>query len=639
MSPRSKPFVEFWREYARSPMAVVALLVLTLLVLGAALAPFLAAQNPYDLASLRLEDSRTAPMHAAASGATYWFGSDVLGRDVLSAILYGLRMSLMVGLTAGLVAFAIGVSVGLFSAYHGGRIDALLMRLVDLQLSFPTLLVALILLAVLGKGLDKIVLALIIVQWAPFARTARATALPQVHQEYMDAARVLRLPLWRVLLKHLLPNCLPPLLVVLTIQVASAILLESTLSYLGIGLPISEPSLGLLIANGSQFLLNGDYWISLYPGLALLLLVGSLNLVGDRLREFFNPRLRKGVMLPLDGSPRFSKPQAVPREAADDQPLRVEGLSVVFDTPAGPLHALDDVNLFVRRGEVLGLVGESGSGKSMTARAIMGMINAPGRITAGRVLLQGVDLVPMSEPQLRGKRGKDIALIFQDPATALNPVLRIGYQMMEAVHAHRRVSAVQAQELAAEMLARVGIPSPIERLAQYPHQLSGGMRQRVAIAIALLNRPSVILADEPTTALDVTIQSQILAEFQSLAREEGMAAIWVTHDLGVVEGLTQRVAVMYRGRVVEQGPTHEVIAAPAHPYTRGLLDSLPAANTPGERLKQIPGMVTHKVGKDPGCGFRDRCNRADAACAAPVPVVHLGSAEAPRVALCHHPLV
>ncbi|WP_293504983.1 ABC transporter ATP-binding protein [Roseateles sp.] len=319
--------------------------------------------------------------------------------------------------------------------------------------------------------------------------------------------------------------------------------------------------------------------------------------------------------------------------------MRVEGLSVVFDTPAGPLHAVDDVSLSVRRGEVLGLVGESGSGKSMTARAIMGMINAPGRVTAGQVLLQGVDLVAMGETELQARRGKDISLIFQDPTTALNPVLRIGSQMTEAVHAHRRVSDAQAQELAARMLARVGIPSPQERLAQYPHQLSGGMRQRVAIAIALLNRPGVVLADEPTTALDVTIQSQILAEFQGLAREEGMAAIWVTHDLGVVEGLTQSVAVMYRGRIVEQGPTHEVLAAPAHPYTRGLLDSLPAANTPGQRLRQIPGMVTSKVGKDPGCGFRDRCSRADERCATPVPVVRLGTADAPRSALCHHPLV
>ncbi|NCT82079.1 MAG: dipeptide/oligopeptide/nickel ABC transporter permease/ATP-binding protein [Comamonadaceae bacterium] len=638
MSAASKPFAEFWREYARSPAAVAALGVLLLLLLGAALAPWLAPQNPYDLASLRLEDSRTAPLQAAASGVHYLFGSDVLGRDVLSAILYGLRMSLMVGLTAGLVAFAVGVTVGLFSAYRGGRVDALLMRLVDLQLSFPTLLVALILLAVLGKGLDKIVLALIIVQWAPFARTARAAALPQVHQEYMDAARVLRLPLWRMLLKHLLPNCLPPLLVVLTIQVASAILLESTLSYLGIGLPVSEPSLGLLIANGSQFLLNGDYWISLYPGLALLLLVGSLNLVGDRLREYFNPRLRKGVMLPLDGASSRRAAPARPA-SADETPLRVEGLSVVFDTPAGPLHALDGVSLSVRRGEVLGLVGESGSGKSMTARAIMGMINAPGRVTAGQVLLQGEDLAALSEAQLREKRGRDIALIFQDPTTALNPVLRIGSQMVEAVRAHRRVSDAQAQELAAQMLGRVGIPSPVERLQQYPHQLSGGMRQRVAIAIALLNRPSVILADEPTTALDVTIQSQILAEFQSLAREEGMAAVWVTHDLGVVEGLTQSVAVMYRGRIVEQGPTHEVLAAPAHPYTRGLLDSLPAANTPGQKLKQIPGMVSSKPGLDPGCGFRERCARADASCATPVPVVRLGGAAAPRSALCHHPLI
>jgi peptide/nickel transport system permease protein len=632
--------------------------VLGALLLTALLAPWIAPQNPYDLASLRLDDSRAAPLSQAPSGLTYWLGTDVLGRDVLSAILYGLRMSLVVGFSAGLIAFGLGTLVGLYSAYRGGRVDALLMRVVDLQLSFPALLVALILLAIFGKGLDKIVIALIVVQWAPFARTARAAALTEVHQEYMDAARVLRLPLWRLLLRHLLPNCLPPLLVLLSVQVASAILLESTLSYLGIGLPPTEPSLGLLIANGSQFLLNGDYWISLYPGLALLLLVGSLNLAGDRLREHFNPRLRKGSVLPLDAAAaraqasaqaRARAPAALPAaEPGRDEILRVENLRVLFDTPAGPLHAVDDVSFCLHRGEVLGLVGESGSGKSMTARAIMGMINAPGRVAAGRVLLQGSDLAALSESELAAKRGNEIAIVFQDPSTALNPVLSIGTQMIEAIRAHRELTAAQARETAREMLARVGIPSPAERMQQYPHQLSGGMRQRVAIAIALVNKPKVVLADEPTTALDVTIQGQILAEFQSLARETGTAVVWVTHDLGVVEGLTHRVAVMYKGRIVEQGPTAAVLANPAHPYTRGLLDSLPAANAPGQRLRQIPGMVGSAVGADPGCGFRDRCARADAQCATALPLrlVDAGDANATNTAnaashnvRCHHPLI
>ncbi len=315
--------------------------------------------------------------------------------------------------------------------------------------------------------------------------------------------------------------------------------------------------------------------------------------------------------------------------------LEVEGLRTHFFTRAGIVKAVDDVSFTVGRGEVIGLVGESGSGKSMTGYSIMGLVDPPGRVVSGRILLDGRDLRTLGAEAMRQLRGNRIAMIFQDPMMTLNPVLRIDRQMTEAIHAHERVGAAAARERARAALVRVGIPSPDERLVAYPHQFSGGMRQRVAIAIALLNHPDLIIADEPTTALDVTIQGQILFEMQKLSRETGAAMIWITHDLSVIAGLADRVCVMYAGRIVEQGSADEVLARPLHPYTQGLLDSVPSRSERGARLRQIPGMAPSVLELPPGCAFRERCSRAVAACAeAPLETV----VEVQRRVRCHTPL-
>src|SRR6478736_154232 len=281
--------------------------------------------------------------------------------------------------------------------------------------------------------------------------------------------------------------------------------------------------------------------------------------------------------------------------------LAVEGLRTHFFTKQGVVKAVDDVSLTVGRGEVVGLVGESGSGKSMTGYSIMGLIDPPGRIVDGRIRLNGVDLRALPEEGIRRVRGNRVAMIFQDPMMTLNPVLRIDAQMIEAILAHEKTSVAAARARARDALARVGIPSPDARLAAYPHQFSGGMRQRVAIAIALLNVPDVIIADEPTTALDVTIQGQILFEMQKLTRETGAALIWITHDLSVIAGLADRVCVMYAGRIVEQGTVFDVLTHPRHPYTQGLLDSVPSRSVRGARLRQIPGMTPSVLNLPPGC--------------------------------------
>lgn len=283
----------FIADFRRSKTAVLGLVVFSLVVLGAIFAPLIAPQNPYDLMQLNILDGRLPPGSASMDGMTFWLGTDDQGRDMLSGILYGLRISLVVGVGSAFLAAIIGTVLGLVAAYMGGRVETFLMRLVDLQLSFPTILTALMILAVLGKGVLNVVLALVIVEWATYARTARASALAERRREYIEAAESLALPKWRIVLKHLLPNCLPSLIVIATIQIASAIALEATLSFLGIGVPITEPSLGLLISNGYKYMLAGDYWVSFFPGFALLVTIVSINLVGDHLRDILNPKNKR----------------------------------------------------------------------------------------------------------------------------------------------------------------------------------------------------------------------------------------------------------------------------------------------------------------------------------------------------------
>jgi peptide/nickel transport system ATP-binding protein len=323
----------------------------------------------------------------------------------------------------------------------------------------------------------------------------------------------------------------------------------------------------------------------------------------------------------------------------DDKPvLEVAGLRTHFFTKAGVVRAVDDVSFSLRAGEVLGLVGESGSGKSMTGYSIMGLIDPPARIVEGSIRLNDVELTSLMPEALRALRGNRIAMIFQDPMMTLNPVLRIDHQMIEAVLAHDDIGVDAARERARDALERVGIPAPEERLKSYPHQFSGGMRQRVVIAIALLNRPDVIIADEPTTALDVTIQAQILYEMQKLAAETGTALIWITHDLSVVAGLADRVFVMYAGRIVEQGTTADIINHPAHPYTRGLLDSVPSRNKAGGRLFQIPGMTPSLLALPAGCAFRERCSRSTELCETQPAMTLVRLLDSEQMVRCHHPL-
>ena len=317
--------------------------------------------------------------------------------------------------------------------------------------------------------------------------------------------------------------------------------------------------------------------------------------------------------------------------------LDVDNLHTHFFTRRGLVRAVDGVSFSVRRGEVLGLIGESGSGKSVTGFSVMRLVDAPGRIVEGKIRFLGQDLAALSEEEMRSLRGSRIAMIFQDPMMTLNPVLRIDTQMIDAVMAHESVSKAEARIRARDALGKVGIPSPEERLKAYPHQFSGGMRQRVAIAIAMLHKPELLIADEPTTALDVTIQGEILSEMQTLCRESGTSLIWITHDLAVVAGLAHSICVMYAGKIVEYGQVDDVLDRPLHPYTQGLLQSIPGENLEekGKPLHQIPGYMPSLLSLPPGCAFAPRCEYARPECNAPVDM----SSEGGRSVRCLFPLI
>ena len=319
----------------------------------------------------------------------------------------------------------------------------------------------------------------------------------------------------------------------------------------------------------------------------------------------------------------------------NDAILSVEELQTHFFTRSGVLKAVDGVTFSVGKGRILGLVGESGSGKSVTGYSILRLVDAPGKIVGGRILLKGMDLATLDAEAMRKTRGAVVSMIFQDPMMTLNPVLKIGTQMVAALKAHVKISTADARKRARDALALVGIPAPNERLDAYPHHLSGGMRQRVAIAIALLHKPAVIIADEPTTALDVSIQSQILAEVRRLADETGTAFVWITHDLSVVSSLADDIAVMYAGRIVESGDTAAVLAHPKHPYTVGLMASVPSQAKRGERLAQIKGSTPSLANLPEGCPFRPRCPRETDICKTMPPLAPVGD----TVVRCYHPVV
>jgi peptide/nickel transport system permease protein len=537
-------------------MAVTGLGILAVLVLVAVAAPLLA---PYDPAE-------RAGRPFGAPSAAHLLGTNDVGHDLLSELVYGAQVSLLVGVSAALAATVIGAAVGVTAGYARGRLDPLLMRLVDVVLALPALPLTIVIGVFAGPGLGTQILVISIVMWAGVARELRAQVLSLRERDHIQALRAMGAGPLHVVPRHLLPAVAPLVVPQFVLATKTAILLEASLAFLGLG-DITAKSWGTMLSLAharSAFLTDAWIWWVLPPGLAIALTVLAFALLGhafeERARPSLRGRARKAVRQPADL-------RLVAH--AGGPPLAIDGLHVTYPGTKA-VHAVDGVDLEVSAGGLVGLVGESGSGKSTVAAAAIGML-PPGAMTAGAVRIEGFDLATMPAEQLRRLRGDRVALVPQEAMSALNPVHRIEDQLVEAVRVHRQVGRAAARKRAAELLELVGIDP--RRGRDHPHQFSGGMRQRVVIAMALANNPAVVIADEPTTGLDVLVQAEVLDLLDGLRRRLGLALFVVTHDLPMIERIADRIAVMQAGRVVEVGPAARVVGSPEHPYTRLLVES------------------------------------------------------------------
>ncbi|MBT9384987.1 dipeptide/oligopeptide/nickel ABC transporter permease/ATP-binding protein [Pseudooceanicola sp. CBS1P-1] len=594
----------FLKLLLRNRLAALGGVVITGIVALALVTPLLPLQPP--------DVTNTAERFARPFSPGHLLGTDNLGRDLLSRLLLGTRLSLAVGTVAALGAAVTGSAIGIVAGYFGGRTDNVIMRLIDMLMAFPYILLALAIVAALGPGLVNALIAVAAVNVPFFARNIRGLTVGLAGREFIDAARLSGLGHTRIILSELLPNVLPVIVIGISTTVGWMILETAGLSFLGLGSQPPQADLGSMLGEARAALITAPH-SSVVPGIMIFLIVMSINLLGDGVRDALDPRLKSGAL---------SRPRAATRVAREHVPevpqqgvLDLQNLETQFHVGRRVYRAVNDVSLHVKPGECLGIIGESGSGKSVTALSVMGLVaSPPGVITGGAVRHDGTDLLSLRPGDLRARRGAKVAYIFQDPLATLHPLFTIGDQLIEAIRSHRALPKAQARARALEMLEAVRIPNPESRLENYPHEMSGGMRQRVGIAMAMINEPEVIIADEPTTALDVTVQAQILSLLDELRRERGLAILFITHDFGVVAQLCDRVAVMYAGRIVEEGPTMQILDAPAHPYTKRLIACVPELGGGRRTLAAIPGLppVVDKLPE--GCAFAPRCAKAQEAC-------------------------
>ncbi len=588
-------------------LATGGLIVLAVICLIALATPLLPLPDPDATAPA----NRLLPVFSAG----HLLGTDHLGRDLLSRLLWGTRVSLAVGVSATLIAAFFGSLFGLVAGYAGGRADTVIMRGIDMVMAFPYILLALAIVAVLGPGLLNALYAIALVNIPFFARNIRGITSGLARREFVDAARLSGKSPVQILFIEILPNVLPVIVITMSTTVGWMILETAGLSFLGLGAQPPQADLGSMLGEGRKILFTAPH-VSIIPGLMIFALVMSINLFGDGVRDVLDPRLRAGSL---------SRPvarTAVARGGSDISPpseapgvLDLKGLRTEFQIGGSVYKAVGGVDLHVRQGECLGVVGESGSGKSVTAMSVMGLVpTPPGKIAGGAAYLEGEDLFAASDGRIRNLRGGSVAYVFQDPLSTLHPLFTVGDQLKEAIKAHQPLSHAQLKEKALELLSLVRIPNPRERLSAYPHELSGGMRQRVCIAMALANDAKLLIADEPTTALDVTVQAQVLTLMNGLRRERNAAILFITHDFGVVSAICDRVAVMYAGRIVETGTTKEILESPQHPYTAKLIECVPVLGEPERRLDAIEGRPPVVNNLPDGCAFADRCPRVRADC-------------------------
>ena len=597
-----------WRLFSANRLATAGLITLGSIAVLVLIAPVLPLPSP--------DVTEPAKRLLLPLSEGHLLGTDQLGRDTLSRLLHGTRTSIAVGLSATLVAAVIGSLIGLVAGYAGGCSDTLLMRGIDMLMAFPYILLALAIVAALGPGLMNALLAIAVVNIPFFARNIRGVTVGLAHREFVDAARMSGKSDLLILLTEVLPNVLPVIVITMATTVGWMILETAGLSFLGLGAQPPQADLGSMLGEGRRQLITAPH-VSIIPGLMIFVLVMSINLMGDGVRDVLDPRLKSGALGRPSARTDVTKNRAIAPSvsATPTATLSVEGLETEFHVGAEVYRAVGGVDIALEAEECLGLVGESGSGKSVTAMSLLGLVpSPPGRIVAGRVVYREEDLFDVSYGRLRQLRGGTFACVFQDPLSTLHPLFTVGAQIVEAIRAHQPVSYREAHSKAVALLQQVRIPSAEQRMKAYPHELSGGMRQRICIAMALANDPEILIADEPTTALDVTVQAQMLKLLNRLRKDRQSAVLFITHDFGVVSEICDRVAVMYAGRIVEMGPTDAVLAEPAHPYTRKLIDCVPVLGEPERRLDAIPGLPPVVNRLPEGCAFAERCAQARPEC-------------------------
>ncbi|MEA9984372.1 MULTISPECIES: dipeptide/oligopeptide/nickel ABC transporter permease/ATP-binding protein [Subtercola] len=585
------------------------------IVFAAVFAPLVAPHDPL-----------TTGIPAQPPSADFWFGTDRAGRDIFSRLVFGARYSLAIGLGATALALVFAAVIGSIAATASKAVSEIVMRLLDIVMSFPGIALAVVFVAVFGKSLPVLICTLAFLYVPQLSRIVRANVLSQFGEDYVSAEKVMGARTSYILLKHVARNCAAPVMVFATILVADAIVFEASLSFIGAGVQDPAPSWGNVISYGRNLLLSGGWWATFFPGMLILLTVLALNILAEGLTDaMVRPSIRKNAAAVKavaavdgesvetasthDGAPREmdaraptarAEPASLTRHLAllrtaertrtdrlvyssNAAPLlEVKNLSIRFPERHGDVAVVDNVSFSVRPGETMALVGESGCGKSITSLAIMGLLPASAEVT-GEVLFEGENLLEANPKRRNALRGHDMSMVYQDALSSLNPSMLIRSQLTQLL---RRGGTRSAEEL----LELVGL-DPARTLKSYPHELSGGQRQRVLIALALTRSPKLVVADEPTTALDVTVQAQVIDLLNDLREKLGFAMVFVSHDLALVAELAHRITVMYAGQVVESAPTKSLLARPQHEYTRGLLGSVLSIEDGADRLHQIPGMV------------------------------------------------
>ncbi|MEU9321189.1 dipeptide/oligopeptide/nickel ABC transporter permease/ATP-binding protein [Streptomyces sp. NPDC048295] len=618
----------------------IALGVLIVVVLGAVLAP-LFTQNPLT----------TGTPVQAPSGA-HWFGTDRAGRDIFARVVHGSRYSLVIGLGATALALVAGALLGSIAATSRRLGDESVMRTLDIVMSFPPIALAAVLVAVFGTSVPVIIFTIAFVYTPSLARVVRANVLSQYGEDYVAAEKVIGARRGYIVLRHVAVNCMAPVMVFATVMVAEAIIFEASLSFIGAGVQDPDPSWGSVLAYGRQILLAGGWWATFFPGLALLITVLALNILSEGLTDASAAPKSAGPAADPTGT---TEPDPVEAASAVDvdaalvrlaerieateptiTPVRddaaellvVRDLSIRFPDRYGQIPVVDSMNFTVHEGETLGLVGESGCGKSITSLAVMGLLARNAEVS-GEILYRGRNLLDLSPRERRALMGPEIAMVYQDALSSLNPSVLVGTQL-------RQLTSRGGTKTPAELLELVGL-APERTLRSYPHELSGGQRQRVLIAMALSRDPRLLIADEPTTALDVTVQAQVVELLVKLRDELGFAMVLVSHDLALVGDLSHRVAVMYAGRLAEIGSTRSVLTGPTHHYSRGLLGSVVSLEAGADRLHQIRGIVPAPQGFGAGCRFASRCDAATDLCRTTAPELTARDTANDHGFACHHP--